>query len=483
MESQESPDISQFTSTGENGNDTQHENEGPMEDGATGSWADDTPDPPEGIPIPDVLNNLINHGTRFKPVAQWSKTARPMLVKNLSVYFHVDTVVTSQAILEAFDAADIEIDFITSIQWRASNRTWVVSFDNQLAKETALEISSIEIGGTTVFLGDCENRLVLVKVFEAPAELPDTVVIGRLQHYGQVLSFRRDKIAQFIESGVRTARMRLHQHIPSVLNLAGEIVRIWYPNQPKSCRNCGSLDHLVRDCQSTRCFNCEKPGHRSEKCHEEPKCTCCRSEEHKLADCPYVKYSANVDYTPKDQTEEEKQEEKAKYKERVDREKKKREAAGKQQAQMQMAAKTTGEKVGEKKNDKGADNGKDNGKDNGQDNGADNGKDSGRDKGKGRDKQEDNGRRGEKRSRSGDRRGERSVEEKEKKDRRDYEAWKEERRRERERERDRDDRREREFSRSDRRDRSSRRDRDDYYSDDDDGWTEVSYRRGRRRDY
>lgn len=471
MASQESVDISQFTSSGETDNGNQNENEGPM-DGATGTWADDTTvSHEEGVAVPDILRNLIDHGTRFKPVEQWSKTARPMLVKNLSVYFHVDTVVTSQAILEAFDAANIEIDFITSIQWRASNRTWVVSFDNQLAKETALEVSSLEIGGTTVFLGDCENRLVLVKVFEAPAELPDTVVIGRLQHYGQVLSFRRDKIAQFIESGVRTARMRLHRHIPSVLNLAGEIVRVWYPNQPKSCRNCGALDHLVRDCQSTRCFNCENPGHRSEKCHEEPKCTCCRSEEHKLADCPYVKFSANVDNTPKEQSEEEKQNEKEKYKQRVEREKKKREAANKQHAQMQMAAAATGEKVEEKKTDKGTDNEAE--RNNG-----------GKGTNKGRDKQEDNGRRGEKRSRSDDRRQERSVEEKEKRDRRDYEAWKEERRRERERERERDDRGEREFSRSDnRRDRSSRRSRDDYYSDDNDGWTEVSYRRSRRNDY
>lgn len=56
---------------------------------------------------------------------------------------------------------------------------------------------------------------------------------------------------------------------------------------------------------------------------------CCKSEEHKLADSPYVKYSANVDNTPKDQTEEEKQKEKEKYKQRVEREKKKREATDK----------------------------------------------------------------------------------------------------------------------------------------------------------
>ena len=360
MESQESEEISQFATSVESG--------GAEEDGACGSWADETPEPTEeGVPVPEILSNLIKHGTRFKAVSSWSETARPMLVKNLSVYFHVDTVVTSQAILEAFDAAGVEIDFISSIQWRASNRTWVVSFDNVLAKETALEVSSIEIAGTTVFLGDCENSLVLVKIFEAPAEFPDTVVIGRLSHYGQVLSFRRDRVAQFIESGVRTARMRLHRHIPSIINLAGEFVRVWNPNQPKTCRNCGSCDHLVKDCSSTRCFNCEKPGHRSEKCPEDPKCTCCKSEDHKLADCPFIKYSANVDNTPKEQTEEEKQIDRKKYKERVEKAKKKQEAAEKQHAQMKISA-APGEKSDEKKNGKVTE--KENSKDKGKDNGV-----------------------------------------------------------------------------------------------------------------
>ena len=97
----------------------------------------------------------------------------------------------------------------------------MVSFEDQSAKEMALEVSSVEIAGMTVFLGDCENRVVLVKIFEAPAELPDTVVIGCLSHYRRVMSSRRDKIVQFIESCVGTAWMAIHQHIPSIINLAG----------------------------------------------------------------------------------------------------------------------------------------------------------------------------------------------------------------------------------------------------------------------
>lgn len=119
------------------------------------------------------------------------------------------------------------------------------------------------MSGLSVFSGDCENRLALVKIYEAPAELPDTVLTGRLSSYGKVLSFRRDKIAQHIENGFRTARMNIQRTIPNIVSVAGEVVRIWYPDQPKSCRNCGSEDHLAKDCQSVRCFNCEKPGHRA----------------------------------------------------------------------------------------------------------------------------------------------------------------------------------------------------------------------------
>ena len=486
MASQESSvEIGEFTTSGETNNDT------PM-DGACGSRADKTSgSPEESVPVPEALTHLINHGVRFKSVHHWSQTAQPMLVKSLSVYFSVDTIVTSQAIIESFDAAGIEIDTITSIQWKASNRMWVVSFEDQWAKEMALEVSSVEIGGTTVFLGDCKNRLVLVKVYEAPAELPDTVVIGRLSHYGRVMSFRRDKIAQFIESGVRTARMALHRPIPSIINLAGEYVRVWYPNQPKTCRNCGSPDHLVKDCNSVRCFNCEQPGHRLENCEEPSKCTVCKSVDHRLAECPFILFSANIDTTPKDQTEEEKAKDKESYKEKVEQAKKKHAAAEKHQAAMQMKASKPAEGNSKEPKQK-KDNGKDNGKGNGEDNGKDKGKDNGKDKAdwddkankdKGGDKadkgDEDKHRRERREKRSGsDRRD--SDDERERREREEYDAWKEHLRRQRDRDDRRDDRRE--YPRRDyHRDRSSRR-ADDYYSDEDDGWTQVSYRRKCRHD-
>ena len=157
-----------------------------------------------------------------------------------------------------------------------------------------MEVGSVEIEGDTVFRGDCEHRLVLVKMYKAPEELPEASLIGRLTHYGHVLSFHCDLTAEGIHNGVRTARMELHRHIPSLINLAWEVVRIWYPNQPKTCRNCGAQDHLATNCSSVRCLNCEQPGHHSEECPESEMCGVCKGFNHLMNDCPYVLFSTNV---------------------------------------------------------------------------------------------------------------------------------------------------------------------------------------------
>lgn len=79
-----------------------------------------------------------------------------------------------------------------------------------------------------MFFGDCEYRLVLVKVCEVSAAFLDTVVIGCLFYYGRVFSFRRDRIIEDIGNGVRTVRMELYRYILFIINLVGELLRIWY---------------------------------------------------------------------------------------------------------------------------------------------------------------------------------------------------------------------------------------------------------------
>ena len=91
--------------------------------------------------------------------------------------------------------------------------------------------------------------------------MPDTVIIGRLPAYGKVLSCRCNLAADTIFNGVSTAWMRLVRASPSSVRIAREFFWIWYPDQPKTCRQCGDLGHLINECMSVRCFNCEMSGH------------------------------------------------------------------------------------------------------------------------------------------------------------------------------------------------------------------------------
>ena len=212
----------------------------------------------------------------------------------MSVCFSVDTVVTSNDIIIGFDKAGIDIDNIVSIQRKASNNTWIVSFNSTAAKNAALNEPSVNIAGCVVFLGDCENRVSVVKIYELPAELPDSVVIGRLSHYGKVYSFPRDRLAEGIFNGVRTARMIIDKPIPSHAFIAGELARIWYPSQPKTCRKCGAEGHLAASWYSQRCYNSQQPRHRSEECSLPPLCKVCLAETHTTARCPFIYYSSDV---------------------------------------------------------------------------------------------------------------------------------------------------------------------------------------------
>lgn len=484
---QSEEDIGEFTSTAE----TENVPDAPPGDDSATTWADvsanadDSQDPPTQdtprapVPLPDALSHLYRAGTRFKKALAWNVGGeRPKLVKNLSVYFSVDTIVSSQEILEAFDKAGIDIDEITCIQRKASNKTWIVTFDSPVTKEDALEVAAIEIGGVNVFLGDCENRLILVKMYEAPAELPDTALIGRLTHYGRVLSFRRDKIADCIGNGVRTARMRLHRHIPSSINIAGEFIRVWYPTQPKTCRNCGAEDHIAKDCASMRCFNCERPGHHVDECGEPSLCSVCKDADHQLNECPYVLYSANVDEA-NGKKGEAKEELKAERKRKKQEEKQRQEQE--ERKQQEQRARAESEKSVRREQHANEDGNQERDR-------RRNDRRDGEREDQSRDQQPQQQRRrqsSERRELSERERREaerREEERREKRDRRAWEEWKEEQRRERDREEKRDDKRyEREYSRRDyARDRSSRR--DSRYSDDEDGWTVVSRRR-RRYDY
>lgn len=68
-----------------------------------------------------------------------------------------------------------------------------MSFTDKLTKERVLEKGIIKIGSVPVFVGDADFKMVIVKIYEAAAEMPDMVLIGRYHTMGVFCLF--DEIA------------------------------------------------------------------------------------------------------------------------------------------------------------------------------------------------------------------------------------------------------------------------------------------------
>ena len=93
--------------------------------------------PPE---LPDIMQTLQHAGHKFQTVSfnSWKFAGSQARIKECSVCFSVDTVITSQDIVVGFDKAGIDIDNIVSIQRKASNNTWIVSFSSKVARDAPL---------------------------------------------------------------------------------------------------------------------------------------------------------------------------------------------------------------------------------------------------------------------------------------------------------------------------------------------------------
>ena len=245
--------------------------------------------------LPDALLRLQNSGHHLQVIScvAWNVRGSAVRIrKELSVCFSIDTVISSQDIIVGLNNAGIDIDDITSIQCRVSNNSWVMTFGSKAVKDAALNEQSITIAGCSVFLGDCENRVSIVKIYELPDEMPDSVVIGRLAHYGKVISFRRDHMADAILNGVRTARML----IPSPPNpsLLASLCSFGIHRSPRPAANTVQRITFAATCKSQRYFNCERPGHRAKQCDMPALCRVCLADSHETSNCPLIYYSSNV---------------------------------------------------------------------------------------------------------------------------------------------------------------------------------------------
>ena len=149
------------------------------------------------------------------------------------------------------------------------------------------------------------GELTFLTIYDAPHEMPDSAIEERLKPYYSVFSHHRRKLHGFadVSNGLRHYRVELHTDVPCYLRFGKFQLRFFHEGQPKTCRNCGALDHIARDCSNEICFNCDTIGHVSKSCPEKMRCCICKSEDHKAIDCPlswYRRPSTHRDSAPDD---------------------------------------------------------------------------------------------------------------------------------------------------------------------------------------
>lgn len=105
------------------------------------------------VAVPDGTCNIDGYAAKLR---------RP-----LSVTFSIDSVVTSEEVLEAFGNAGVAAEEIKAIQYRGSNRSWCISFVSRATKNRILEKGIVRFGNVLVFVGDADFKTVIVKLYEA----------------------------------------------------------------------------------------------------------------------------------------------------------------------------------------------------------------------------------------------------------------------------------------------------------------------------
>lgn len=112
------------------------------------------------------------------------------------------------------------------------------------------------------------------------------------------------------QDGVRTGARRFYvklrreetngqlRHLPSTIQLGAVRGHVFYQGQPKECRRCGSLGHLVADCNVTFCRNCKSANHATRDCDQARSCNLCGSNTHSFRGCPqsYANKTRRLDH-------------------------------------------------------------------------------------------------------------------------------------------------------------------------------------------
>jgi len=106
-----------------------------------------------------------------------------------------------------------------------------------------------------------------VRLAGLPPEVKEFTIKGNLSKYGDFVNIRDEMWAAAymykVHNGVRVVEIKLKQHMPSNLTIAGNDVMIAYDGQPPTCYRCNEPGHQKIDCPWRQLLAPPSPGQRS----------------------------------------------------------------------------------------------------------------------------------------------------------------------------------------------------------------------------
>ena len=91
-----------------------------------------------------------------------------------------------------------------------------------------------------------------IRIANLPPGVPERTVRITLAPYGEIMSINDEtwskKYRYTVSNGVKVVMMKLTQHLPSHMTIAGNRILASYEGQPTTCYGCGKTGHIFQSC-------------------------------------------------------------------------------------------------------------------------------------------------------------------------------------------------------------------------------------------
>ena len=125
---------------------------------------------------------------------------------------------SARSVFEVLSMAHIDALDIQCMQ-RNMNSEVVITFKSVDVKEKFLRLNALTIGCYSYATQDIDRPMTFLTIYDAPFELSDLAIIGRLAPFCEVVHYRRGKFDfnPGVYDGLRHYRMRVTKPVPSFI--------------------------------------------------------------------------------------------------------------------------------------------------------------------------------------------------------------------------------------------------------------------------